>query len=70
MLLRWLRLPNGMANLLTNAAKRLLRRDWDPLPDAEGASRSLLAEGVPRQVSHEIGGDTPTIRVSGQRASA
>ena len=70
LLLRWFRLPNGVANVLTNAAKRLLREDWDPLPDAEGASHPLAADGVPRQLSHEIGGATPVARVSDRRASA
>jgi GT2 family glycosyltransferase len=70
LLLRWIHLPNAVANLLTNAAKRLLRRDWDPLPDAEAASRSLLDGGAPRQLSHEIGGETPMVRVSARRANA
>lgn len=52
---RWLWLPNRIANPLTSVAKRVLCRDWDPLPDPEGASRSLFASGVPRQLSHDIG---------------
>jgi len=55
LLARWFGIPTGAANTLTNVAKRLLRSDWDPLPDPEGASRSLLADGVPRQLSHETG---------------
>ena len=68
LLLRWLRIPTGLANVLTNIAKRLMRRDWDPLSDPEGASRRLLDEGVPRQLSHEIGGETPAVKLSGVRA--
>jgi len=70
LLARWLGVPTGLANQLTNVAKRLLRRDWDPLPDPEGASRSLLAAGVPPQLSHEIGGATPAIRATDNRAVA
>lgn len=70
LLLRWLGIPGGAANVLTNVAKRLMRRDWDPLPDPEGASRRLLDEGVPRQLSHETGDAARTVKPSGVRASA
>jgi hypothetical protein len=59
---RWFGLPNGVANALTHVAKKLFCRDWDPLRDPEGASRSLFDTGVPPQRSHEIGGTTPRIR--------
>jgi hypothetical protein len=51
---RWLGLPTGIANRVTAVAKRLLCRDWDPLADPDGASRPLLAAGVPPQRSHDI----------------
>lgn len=52
---RWLGAPIGIANRATQVAKKLFCRDWDPLPDAEGASRALLAGGVPPQLSHDLG---------------
>ncbi|HET6631275.1 MAG TPA: glycosyltransferase [Rhodanobacteraceae bacterium] len=56
LLARWLWLPNGAANLVARAGKRLLRRDWDPLPDAEARSRPLQPSDLPRlpQASHAI----------------
>ncbi len=51
---RWLGLPIGLANRVTGVVKRLFCRDWDPLPDAEGSARSLLAQGMPPQHSHAI----------------
>lgn len=52
---RWLGAPIGVANRVTQVAKRLFCRDWDPLPDPEAASRPLLAAGVPPQRSHDLG---------------
>ena len=51
---RWLGAPIGIANRATQVAKKLFCRDWDPLPDPDGASRPLLAGGVPPQLSHEL----------------
>lgn len=51
---RWFGAPIGIANRATQVAKKLFCRDWDPLPDPDGASRPLLAGGVPPQLSHEL----------------
>lgn len=51
---RWLGAPIPLANRAAQAAKKLFCIDWDPLPDAEAASRPLLADGVPPQRSHEL----------------
>ncbi|TWT17253.1 glycosyltransferase [Luteimonas marina] len=51
---RWLGAPIGIANRATQLAKKLFCRDWDPLPDPDGASRPLLTDGVPRQLSHDL----------------
>lgn len=55
LLSRWLGAPIGLANRATQVARKLFCRDWDPLPDPDGASRPLLADGVPRQLSDELG---------------
>lgn len=49
---RWLGLPSGAANLATRVVKKLFCRDWDPLPDPDGASRPLPDAGVLPQRSH------------------
>ncbi|HKE47015.1 MAG TPA: glycosyltransferase [Rhodanobacteraceae bacterium] len=67
---RWFGLPNGVANPLTNVAKKAFCRDWDPLPDPDGASRGLYETGVPPQLSHEIGGPTPAPRNVDRRVAA
>ena len=36
---RWLGAPIGIANRATQVAKKLFCKDWDPLPDPDGASR-------------------------------
>lgn len=54
LLARWLGAPIGIANRATQVAKKLFCEDWDPLPDPDGASRPLLAEGVPPQLSHDL----------------
>lgn len=51
---RWFGLPTAIANQVTTVAKKLLCRDWDPLPDPDAASRPLLATGVPAQRSHDL----------------
>ncbi len=51
---RWLHAPIGIANRMTQVAKKLFCKDWDPLPDPDAASRPLLAGGVPRQLSHDL----------------
>ncbi|WP_298577917.1 glycosyltransferase [uncultured Luteimonas sp.] len=51
---RWFGAPIGIANRATQVARKLFCRDWDPLPDPEGASRPLLAGGVPPQRSHDL----------------
>jgi GT2 family glycosyltransferase len=51
---RWLGLPTRLANKVTVIAKKLFCRDWDPLKDPDGASRPLLAGGVPPQRSHDV----------------
>lgn len=51
---RWLGAPIGIANRATQVAKKLFCKDWDPLPDPDGASRPLLATGVPPQLSHDL----------------
>lgn len=54
LLARWLGAPIGLANKATVVARKLFCRDWDPHPDPEGASRPLLAGGVPVQRSHDL----------------
>jgi hypothetical protein len=54
LLSRWIGMPIGWANTATSAAKRLFCKDWDPLPDAEGASRSFGAEPPAVQLSHRV----------------
>lgn len=51
---RWLGAPISISNRVTQVAKRLFCRDWDPLPDPEAASRPLLATGIPPQRSHDL----------------
>lgn len=51
---RWLGAPIGIANRATQVAKKLFCKDWDPLPNADAASRPLLANGVPPQRSHDV----------------
>ncbi|NLG60025.1 MAG: glycosyltransferase family 2 protein [Gammaproteobacteria bacterium] len=51
---RWLGAPIGLSNLATQVVKKLFCKDWDPLPDAEAASRPLLAAGVPPQRCHDL----------------
>ena len=50
---RWFGLPIGIANRITSVAKRLFRRDWDPLRDPEAASRRFPDGAAPLQSSHE-----------------
>jgi len=50
---RWFGLPIGIANRITSVAKRLFRRDWDPLRDPEAASRRFPDGTAPLQSSHE-----------------
>ena len=54
LLSRWLGAPIAIANRAAQLAKKLFCTDWDPLPDAEAASRPLLADGVPPQHSHDL----------------
>lgn len=54
LLSRWLGAPNAIANRAAQVARKLFCTDWDPLPDAEAASRPLLAGGVPPQRSHDL----------------
>lgn len=54
LLARWIGLPVSTANVLTKAAKRLFCRDWDPLPNAEEASRPVSSSGALPQRDHAI----------------
>lgn len=53
LLARWFWLPVGAANLVARVAKHFLCREWDPLPDAEAASRPLPAGRLP-QLGHGV----------------
>lgn len=54
LLSRWLHLPIGASNLAARVAKRLFCHDWDPLPDADAASRALRPQELVEQRSHEV----------------
>jgi hypothetical protein len=54
-LARKLGLPIRAANLATRVAKRLFCTDWDPLPDADAASRPPRGDELKRQLDHELG---------------
>lgn len=54
LLARWTGLPVGAANFMTKVAKRLFCRDWDPLRDAEGASRPVSETGTLPQRDHAV----------------
>ena len=51
---RWFGLPIGASNRVAGVVKRFFCRDWDPVPDVDGNARSLLATGVPAQISHAV----------------
>lgn len=54
LLARWIGLPVKAANYVTVVAKKLLRRDWDPVPNADAVAAPLRDRGYPRQLSHAL----------------
>lgn len=54
LLSRWLHLPIGASNFAARVANRLFCQDWDPLPNADAASRALGARELIEQRSHEV----------------
>ena len=48
---RYLGMPVSLANALTNIAKKLFRKDWDPLPDPVALSKRFYEVYKPEQLN-------------------